>query len=67
MVRRVAPAARLVGLLALVLLLLGCSPEASRTRGLPGADVGNRAPSVDVHGPVDPFYLTPREGQAILR
>ena len=34
-----------------LLLLTACSPEASRTRGGgPGADVGNRGASVQLHG-----------------
>jgi hypothetical protein len=58
-VRRVLTIAVLVG----GLLASGCSPEATRTRGGgPGADVGNRPPSVDLHGQVDPYYRTPPGG-----
>jgi hypothetical protein len=46
-----------------------CSPEASRSRGGgPGADVGNRTPSVELHGsraPDQGFYQTPRVGQGV--
>ena len=45
------------------LLLCGCrSPEATRTRGERGADVGNRSASVDLHGKTDPFRGTPTLG-----
>jgi hypothetical protein len=54
------------GLAALALLAAACSPEAGRTQGGgPGADVGNRTPSVDVHGPTDPYYQTPALGPAL--
>jgi hypothetical protein len=43
-------------------IVVGCaSPEASRTRGGgPGADVGNRAESIEMHEGSDPFYQTPQ-------
>lgn len=56
----------LVALLAL--LAVGCSPESSRTRGGgQGADVGNRylGPSLNIHGPVNPLYGEPLNGQAV--
>jgi hypothetical protein len=59
------------GILALlvsaVVLLMACSPEASRTRGGgPGADIGNRATEVQLHpgGPKIIYYNTPKEGAA---
>jgi hypothetical protein len=41
--------------------LVGCtSPEATRTRGGgPGADVGNRRPTVEMHEGSQPFWKTP--------
>ena len=54
---------RMLSVLLLVggLLLTACSPEATRTRGGgPGGDTGNRAPVVDLHGRIDPYYETPR-------
>lgn len=54
-----------------VLLLVGglltsaCSPEATRARnGGPGGDIGNRPPEPEIHGPINPYYETPRYGQA---
>jgi hypothetical protein len=52
---------------SLVLLLIGCvgaagcdSPEATRIRGGgPGADVGNRSRTVEMHGGSRPFWRTP--------
>jgi hypothetical protein len=39
---------------------MGCvSPESTRTRGDPGADVGNRSRVVDMHGGSEPFWKTP--------
>jgi hypothetical protein len=47
-------------------LLIGClgaagcsSPEATRTRGGRGADVGNRGPIVEMHEGSRPFWKTP--------
>jgi hypothetical protein len=53
-------------LLLSMVMLLGCtSPEAKRQRGGgPGADVGNRGASIDIHGERDPYRFTPRRGQA---
>ncbi len=54
-------------LVALVVLswlaLAGCrSPEAGRKRGGgPGADIGNHAATVELHGKVDMFRGTPRK------
>ena len=53
--------------IALKLLLIGCvgvagcgSPEATRTRGGgPGADVGNRSATVEMHEGSRPFWKTP--------
>lgn len=53
--------------LALVLLLMACGPEATRTRGSgPGADTGNRATEVQLHpsGPKIIYFNTPKEGEA---
>jgi hypothetical protein len=48
---------------------LACSPEAGRTRGGgPGADVGNRGGTVQMHGDRGPgqvYYQTPRVGQRL--
>jgi hypothetical protein len=48
-------------LLTGVALVSGCvSPEPKRTRGDgPGADVGNRRATVELHGGSDPFWKTP--------
>jgi hypothetical protein len=54
--------------IALTLLLIGCvgvagcrSPEATRTRGGgPGADVGNRLRTVEMHEGSRPFWKTPQ-------
>jgi hypothetical protein len=50
----------------LTLLLIGCvgmvgcgSPEATRTRGGHGADVGNRSETVNMHEGSRPFWKTP--------
>jgi hypothetical protein len=57
--------------LLLTLVLAGCGPEASRMRsGGPGADVGNRGGTIDLHGELDErsqFYGTPRVGEAIRK
>jgi hypothetical protein len=53
---------------AFILLVMACagaascaSPEASRTRGGgPGADVGNRSRTVEMHEGSQPFWKTPR-------
>lgn len=54
---------------ALFLFVLGCaSPEATRARGGgPGADVGNRGATLDIHGRVDMFHDTPRRLQVTRR
>ena len=59
-----------LGILLLVggLLASACSPEATRSRnGGPGADIGNRPPVVQIHGSLNPYYETPRFGQASAR
>ena len=58
---------RLLAVLLLVggLLLSACSPEATRVRsGGPGGDIGNRPQVPEIHGPINPYYETPRFGQA---
>jgi hypothetical protein len=52
--------------IAVFMLLIGCavagcvSPETTRTRGDgPGADVGNKGPTVKLHEGSDPFWNTP--------
>ena len=58
-----------IALVAAALVAMACSPEATRTRsGGPGADVGNRGASVELHGnriPDQMFYRTPRVGQGV--
>ena len=52
----------MLAVLAVVLaVLLGCtSPESTRQRaGGPGADVGNRRDSVELHAGADPYWRTP--------
>ena len=51
-----------VTLVALLLYLAGCaSPETMRTRGSgPGADVGNRGKTVQMHEGSKPFDKTPK-------
>jgi hypothetical protein len=50
----------LVVVAALAALAACTSPEATRQRaGGPGADVGNRGESVDLHAGADPYYRTP--------
>lgn len=52
---------RALGLLTVLLAALACtSPEATRQRaGGPGADVGNRDDSVELHAGADPYWRTP--------
>jgi hypothetical protein len=53
---------------AVFVLVIGCanvigcvSPETTRTRGDgPGADVGNKGPTVKLHEGSDPFWRTPQ-------
>ena len=55
-----------MSLLLASVLLSGCSPEASRARsGGPGADVGNRSATVDMHANTNPSYKEPEPGRAI--
>ena len=68
--RRFVPDARL-GLLIAALVLLaaaaGCSPEDGRTRGQLGADIGNTALPVQLHGNRErnnPSYAVPTPGKA---
>ncbi len=54
-------------LLLSIVVLAGCSPEASRTRGGgPGGDIGNRTTEVQLHpgGPKIIYFNTPKEGAA---
>lgn len=44
-----------------------CSPEATRDRGQPGADPGNRTTVVEMHGATDPGFKTPQIGKAVER
>lgn len=66
--RRLAP----VILLALTLILAACTPEGTRERGGDqGADPGNHATTVQLHGDEAGgqrmFYQTPSMGRAIER
>lgn len=66
--RRLAPAL----LIALTLLLAGCTPEGTRERGGDaGADPGNHSSTVNIHGDTDPveriYYQTPLVGRGIER
>lgn len=46
--------------LVLLCALAACtSPETGRSRGGPGADVGNRTKFMRMHEGSDPFYKTP--------
>ena len=48
-------------LTALSFYLVGCaSPETTRMRGGPGADVGNRGKVVEMHEGSQPFWKTPK-------
>ena len=48
-------------LTALLFYLVGCaSPETTRMRGGPGADVGNRGKVVEMHEGSQPFWKTPK-------
>ena len=46
---------------ALFTLVACTSPEATRTRGGAGADVGNRTKIVRMHEGADPFAKTPKK------
>jgi hypothetical protein len=48
--------------LSAALLLLGCqSPEVKRSRGGgPGADLGYRGETVEMHAGSEPYYQTPQ-------
>lgn len=55
-------------LAAAAIAALACdSPEATRARGTAGADVGNRTPTIEIHGQVDPGHATPLLGKAAER
>lgn len=50
-----------IPLLVLLLAVAGCaSPEATRKRGDPGADVGNRGKIARLHEGAKPFEQTPK-------
>ncbi|HEY3108858.1 MAG TPA: hypothetical protein VGL23_08905 [Chloroflexota bacterium] len=52
----------------MLLVLAGCSPEASRARGAgPGADVGNHGSPIRLHEGNDPAFKEPIVGQAVRR
>lgn len=57
----------LLALLVAAAVVAACSPEATRNRGDPGADPGNRTSTVDMHGPTDPGHQTPPIGKAAER
>jgi hypothetical protein len=66
--RRGAAPSRLLVLFAFGAVAVACSPEATRARdGGPGADVGNRHGTVELHGSLDPYYKVPRVGEAVRR
>jgi hypothetical protein len=49
-------------ILTILMTLSACGPEASRARGAPGADTGNRSlgsPSLQIHGETNPGWDTP--------
>jgi hypothetical protein len=49
-----------VTLVAVVFTLTACSsPEATRTRGSPGADVRNWGKPVELHAGAQPYHKTP--------
>lgn len=52
-------------LVLLLLLAIACSPEATRDRGEPGADPGNRTEVLELHGKSDPAHDTPAIGKAM--
>jgi hypothetical protein len=59
---RRAPAGllRTLCILAMTVWLAACaSPEATRPRGHPGADVGNRGSPVELHAGAEPYHQTP--------
>lgn len=59
-----------VTLLSAALLAAACSPEAGRTRGARGADIGNRPsdPSaVQIHGKTNPAFEVPEVGRGIRK
>lgn len=57
---------RVALLVVLLVAVAACtSPEAVRAPGGPGADIGNRGASIELHGRTDPFYGTPLAGQGI--
>ena len=51
---------RTLCVLAMTVLFLACaSPEATRTRGSPGADVRNWGKPVELHAGAQPYHKTP--------
>ena len=60
--------ALLLAVLLGAMAVAACSPEAGRTRsGGLGGDIGNRGPSVDLHGQRNPYFETPRLAPAPAR
>lgn len=60
----------LAGLLVAGLALAACSPEAARSRGERGADIGNRPSdptAVEIHGRTNPGFDVPEVGQAVRK
>ncbi|HET6578196.1 MAG TPA: hypothetical protein VFG66_07735 [Gemmatimonadales bacterium] len=56
----IRPARAAILLLPLAAAAACASPEAARTRGGgPGADVGNRTPTVEMHAGAQPYHQTP--------
>src|SRR6266705_1548728 len=57
-----------LAVLLVVVAVVACSPEAERVRGDgPGADIGNSAPPILMHGDRErnnPEFRTPRPGRA---
>lgn len=55
---------RVIALAAATALAACTSPEASRDRGQPGADPGNRPQVLEIHGRIDTSFDTPDVGKA---
>jgi hypothetical protein len=54
--------------LLLLSAVVACSPEATRSRGGgPGADVGNRGATVEIHGKTNTAHDTPAVGRAVRK
>lgn len=60
----------LAAIILALALLAACSPEANRSRGGRGADIGNRPSQpadVELHGTSNPDYQVPSVGQAVQK